>query len=781
MGNEPSEQTSAASVEPELEPGPSALAPQLRAMISSPGIVTVALWLACALGAGVVTALLIVTALSTVEAAPTDAGSATNALLILAGSALGTGAVASAESVPIFGAQIAAGANLTLLCTGTLAAVGLAVFLIARRRARRDVSDRATPQAILLRSAIEAAAVALAVTVITGLAAYTAPPMLLVSSLTVGANSIGTFLVVWIVVCVTALLGRRPSGGRPQSPDPTGFRRAAGEVWHAAVVFAAVFTPVAVVAAFAVVVHEDRPVLGLLALPVLGNLTAIAVALGTFGSVVVSFGTSTRLWAAWDLGGGWGSLLIVLATIVLLAASVRVGALRGRTRVVRVGMLWQLPAIVLICWIPIAIGVGATASLGSDLGGGSAGVGITWWTPLLVTIGACLLSVAAEVTPGLTEQASPKLLRLLAGRRGLAAWAGSDSSTSDENRASTDTATVTLTATSVTPPTSAPATTGLDPRVRRRILVGGGVLAGIALLAVAGSVTAGILNAGRAPDAVVRQYLERLALGDAEAAAAIVDPGVPNDKRILLSDQALHAADHRLTVTAVDVTHETEASAIVTATLAVDGERFSHDFEVVRQPNELLVLNNWRLADPLLVPVHVTATASESALLGEVEIPAGSDGDDTLFAYPGTYTFTTPGSPYLRPRPATVRVLGDSYGIGASVHVEEEPTEALSKAVLAKAHERVTACATVPTNIDQICPYSVQSKDLASLTVTGLPDGLSELSAEGFRTDEAVITIQRNSGGFFTPGPEAVRFRLRGAIAFEHGEPVVSFTSSGWW
>lgn len=319
----------------------------------------------------------------------------------------------------------------------------------------------------------------------------------------------------------------------------------------------------------------------------------------------------------------------------------------------------------------------------------------------------------------------------------------------------------------------------LAPETKRRIRIGG-VVAGSAIgVVVLGFVAVAILNSLRGPDLVVQEYLDDLVSGDADAAAAIVDPGVPTEQRVLLSNEALKAADNRLAVEAVDVVDRTESGATVSATLSVDGERFTHTFNVASAPKEFLFLDAWRMTAPLIVPIEVAAPISGSVRMGDVEVPA--TGSDPLYVYPGTYTFTAPESPYLEATPVTVRLLSeDAANSERSAAVEESPTEELEGVILAEVQKEVTACATVPTNLNELCPSSVQAKNLAALTLKTLPDGFDEVSATHFVSNDAVITIQRDQSSFFVPEPRDIEFSLQGTIEFQDGEPVVEFVSNGW-
>lgn len=73
---------------------------------------------------------------------------------------------------------------------------------------------------------------------------------------------------------------------------------------------------------------------------------------------------------------------------------------------------------------------------------------------------------------------------------------------------------------------------------KRAILIG--ILVGVlAVLVIGGVVAIKVVNSSRTPEAEVRKYLDLLASGQASAATAMVDPGVPSDQRVFLTDEAM--------------------------------------------------------------------------------------------------------------------------------------------------------------------------------------------------------------------------------------------------
>ena len=76
-----------------------------------------------------------------------------------------------------------------------------------------------------------------------------------------------------------------------------------------------------------------------------------------------------------------------------------------------------------------------------------------------------------------------------------------------------------------------------------------GVLVGVlVVLAIAGVVAITVVNTSRTPEAQVRKYLDLLAAGKGTEATEMVDPGVRNDQRVFLTDEAMASATSLLVV-----------------------------------------------------------------------------------------------------------------------------------------------------------------------------------------------------------------------------------------
>lgn len=761
-----------------------ALGAQASAIFRRPGMVTVGLMAAVTFGIGLLSAALLMIAITRETQYPFDAGTVFVAILSATGSVLGSGVVGAVEGAQVFGQSIEVGAGATLLFLGTLAAVAAGVFLVVRRRRDSDHTSAAPVRSLLARAAIEAGIVAAVITLITAIPSIQLP-IPYVGQVVVRSNGIGTFAVLFVLLLAVLVAARSDSPLARMTATATSGAVASAlrELAVAASVFGLLFGAVALLGTLISSTAQGQPLWGLAALTVLGNITVFAASLAGFGGLAAHIpGSSPVLIMAWDIGDGWGSLLFLIGAVALAISAIRIGVRRGPTQGVRWHRVWQLPVVSLPLWIVLALVTGVTATGGTSFGGASVSLGMAWWAPLLATLFTIAASVLAEVAPTYVATFSPRLFPYLAGK-GSATWATRSASVAaplapmeapDASGASASDARPLALA-------STPGRAPLSPKAKKRAaIIGSGVL-GIALLIGAAAATVAIFNAMRGPAAAVETYLDRLAAGDASGAAELVDPGVPNDERMLLSDEALASADHLIEVGDVRAFGAQDETASVEATLSIDGERFTHMFTVARGTPDFLVLDTWEVKNALIVPFTARSQHSDEVFIGDLALPSSAQNGEpagALWVYPGTYTVTGPESAYISSTPETVRVIP---GADASVIVEQSPTDLLADTVLAKVHERMTACVTVPTNLDEACPSVLRSADLASMTLVSQPDGLDQLTLTEFVSEQATISTLKNATTYWTPTAQESTFRLRGEIVFEDGEPVVSFTKSSRW
>ena len=285
----------------------------------------------------------------------------------------------------------------------------------------------------------------------------------------------------------------------------------------------------------------------------------------------------------------------------------------------------------------------------------------------------------------------------------------------------------------------------------KRIVVG---VAALVVLGVVAAVALAIANWTRTPEAQVRHYLDLLADGKASAATAMVDPGLPNDQRGFLSDEVMASSSARIEVEDVTVDDaERSKERVVTATMRLDGERFTRSFRVSEAKKSFGLLKNWKIQDAMVSRVNVSADKVTHFSIGGEKLSIATlkeSASGSIVLYPGVYTFTPEETgEYIDAAPTTLAVKAasgyDSSYNGGTVELTGTYNDKLAAAALDAAAELTNSCATVPGNIDSACPSAVQSRTLALLQVKTMPTAMKATTDEGgVYTGEATFTIQGN-------------------------------------
>ena len=285
----------------------------------------------------------------------------------------------------------------------------------------------------------------------------------------------------------------------------------------------------------------------------------------------------------------------------------------------------------------------------------------------------------------------------------------------------------------------------------KRIVVG---VAALVVLGVVAAVALAIANWTRTPEAQVRHYLDLLADGKASAATAMVDPGLPNDQRGFLSDEVMASSSARIEVEDVTVDDaERSKERVVTATMRLDGERFTRSFRVSEAKKSFGLLKNWKIQDAMVSRVNVSADKVTHFSIGGEKLSIATlkeSASGSIVLYPGVYTFTPEETgEYIDAAPKTLAVKAasgyDSSYNGGTVELTGSYNDKLAAAALDAAAELTNSCATVPGNIDSACPSAVQSRTLALLQVKTMPTAMKAATDEGgVYTGEATFTIQGN-------------------------------------
>ena len=766
--------------------------------------INAAIAVAAAFTAGVVALVIVVilvaqlsqseAAFAATDAIPIDAGAVISLVAMLAGYSLG-----GEITLDVFGA----GQATTVLLPLTLV---MGIALAASWWGFR--AERAAPLASTIERVIAGVGTGVvAAGLLTGVAALgTLRSSSAGLSIVVSSAGWRVFLTGLVVIAASALLGRvlaaHSSAPRYFSAFAPAVRRAAPilrePVGYAAIVGIA-FAPVVIVVAVVSIVQAGAPLASLLSMLLYGiNATLSTSAVAHLGSMQFdatvaalgsSQGSSAAYWAFSPEFGGWGVLLIIVAFAVTAYAALWIGLRRQRMQRPVWTRVWQLPLVVLIAWVIVALfamhgTLDASGTIGFISGTVHGGIDVTWWTPLLLAIWAGLVSVGAEYAPDLAYALAPTAVSGVAGRRAFEGWLRGAPTSSPADAAavvptSVDHAPAGQSLVDATDAAAAPQP--MDPARRRRVLIGAAVVGGVILLAIAGVSTLGAVNASRSPQAHVAEYVGHIAAGEAALASKAVDPNVPSDERDLLTDVALKGATQRIADVRTTLVSTEGDTATVGVTYRLDGVDEYAELRAERGPNEFGVLETWRVIDPLVGEVEIFTDVYDVLALGGVDVAVG-DGDATpsqiVYVYPGVYEVSAPESEYYTASPTTVRAAGSAGSSLALAEVLGEPTEALMAEISTQVNALIDECVTSTEAAPEGCPlYTWATRDApVTWTVVEYPE-LEMLGATSFQTVGGEVTYAYTYSSFGTEYSQdgSDEPSVYGEVTLEDGEPVVTF------
>lgn len=291
--------------------------------------------------------------------------------------------------------------------------------------------------------------------------------------------------------------------------------------------------------------------------------------------------------------------------------------------------------------------------------------------------------------------------------------------------------------------------TPMSDKSRRRVKRAIVTIVVLAVLGGVGALSIMFANWTRTPEATVRQYLAYLAAGNASAATAMVDPGLPNEQRGFLTNDVMASAKSRIVVEDVVATpYGGNKVTTVTATMQLDGERFTYSFGLIATEPTFGVLKNWKMQNALIARVNVTGKKVSYFTVGGVKgaINTGvmTNGTDYMF-YPGVYTFTAADTTdYIDADPVTLRVKADmvsnTKGVAASsVKLTGAYNDALASVALDAAVALTNSCATATDNANKVCPQRMEFmgwtvQEIKSLPTSMKPNGMGERTYSGQAT-----------------------------------------------
>ena len=286
----------------------------------------------------------------------------------------------------------------------------------------------------------------------------------------------------------------------------------------------------------------------------------------------------------------------------------------------------------------------------------------------------------------------------------------------------------------------------------KRIVVGAVALVAVVIV---GTIALTVANWMRTPEAKVRQYLDLLAAGRASAATAMVDPGLPDDQRGFLSDKVMASASARIEVEDVTVDDgENSKERVVTATMRLDGERFTRWFRVSEGKKTLGLLTNWKIENAMIERVFVEPRKVTHFSIGGEKMSVATLTESSsayIVLYPGIYTVTPEETgEYIDAEPQTVLVRAmedfDKTRTGPRVYLEGVYNDKVAAAALEAMGPLINSCATVSGRTDTACPGAISSRPLSFLELKTMPTTVS-VADGGVYVAEPTYTIQGTLSG----------------------------------
>ena len=324
----------------------------------------------------------------------------------------------------------------------------------------------------------------------------------------------------------------------------------------------------------------------------------------------------------------------------------------------------------------------------------------------------------------------------------------------------------------------------------------------VVLVVIIGVVGVNVINSGRTAEETVRNYAQLIADGKYDEANKVVDPGVKNNMRMLLTDKAHDGVKNAVKVESVTQKDTGEKSKLsyVEVVLRINGERSSYYVSVKQGDNEYGVLKTWKIMSPLLTTAMNFPARSEvkGYKVGSVNltVPAPQEGAAPMFfpMYPGVYNVEVQGSnpQYAKTSLNKKQVVvatdgrsGDGKYLSQSqsgLEVKVEPTDKLKSWALDQVRDKVKSCAsTSGTNMDRDCPFEVRSRDLDVLEVKSLPTSLDTFEYSDYDhrirvQGTGTITYKYKDSSYVKWERRDVDYEVTGYITFdEKGQPQIKW------
>lgn len=264
----------------------------------------------------------------------------------------------------------------------------------------------------------------------------------------------------------------------------------------------------------------------------------------------------------------------------------------------------------------------------------------------------------------------------------------------------------------------------------------------VVLALIVGVVSVRAINSertGRTPEAAIREYVQLISDGKYDAASKLVDPGVTDDQRRLLTDKAYSGVKGAVKINSIFTKSSDETSAEVYVNLQVKDKTADQVLDL-EKGGAGHPADKWRILTPLVTHLIITPGSGffGSYKIGSAVVNSNltNNGLFDYLVYPGVYTievqsaspqyFTTA----LSSKQFTVACKDSNYLNDSStvVGANVEATEKLKNWALTKFHEKAKVCASFSNQSDDACPFELRRRDLDKIEVKSLPGKLDSIS-----------------------------------------------------
>lgn len=633
-------------------------------------------------------------------------------------------------------------------------------FLVAKRTEAKDPSPDASSRGFLALTSGAAAAVF--VCVITRVMAMRA------EGSTVHALSVGLFFGTLILTSLSAYAGRAGGAG---SLLPGWFSREyrlAAQLWgHHLLLWIVVLIPIALVYALV-----ESSVATALLIPLWGPTAGFfTYALGHLGGITL-FGETAM---GWDIGTKTFIVLLVLALLLLIAASVT-WLLRRNVDPEWLALpnSWiPLPAMFfvggLIVWLIPTMRLSGGYS---DLSGSATLQPAPWFFIVLAAWGALIELGSRTVAPALAA-------RMPAGVRDRLAKSAGSSFVSPVSAQ----------------PVNAPPREPMTPEQRRRAKVLGLLVGGLVVVLGGFWIAITIINsAAYGPEDQAREYLDAVQEADLEKALDLAPVG-DEAETTLLSKDVYAAAESRITGYEIkDVEKEGDSA---TLTVALEGLEGDPEVELVldKDGHTGVFFDKWRVVEGGLARSVSVATPEESTSLGvngvEISVQAGSDED--YWVFPGSYQFDPfLGNEWIAASSGEPTYVSPDEGFAYAEMPEGEPSEKFTAEVDEQLDAWLEECMSSKELDPPGCPQDAypfgDNPRKIQWTLTKRPtlsvdyfDGTFPFELSSGDPGEAKVTYEADeSYGFGAPdwvkGQETDTLYVSATVTESNGELTVEFS-----